>query len=69
MTKVSTYLNFPRNTLEAFSFCKSVFGVEFNGQITRFRDMKRTEGMPPVAEADKDLIIHIELPLIYQRES
>jgi PhnB protein len=63
MAKVSTYLNFQRNTLEAFTFYKSVFGVEFSGQITRFRDMKRTEGMPPLSEKDKDLIVHIELPL------
>ena len=63
MPKVSTYLNFPRSTFEAFTFYKSVFGGEFGPQIARFRDMKRTEGMPPLAEADKDLIVHIELSL------
>lgn len=29
MASVSTYLNFPRNTEEAFNFYKSVFGGEF----------------------------------------
>ena len=29
MARVSTYLNFPRSTEEAFSFYKSVFGAEF----------------------------------------
>ena len=35
MARVSIYLNFPRNTEEAFNFYKSVFGGEFNGGITR----------------------------------
>jgi len=33
MARVSTYLNFPRNTEEAFNFYKSVFGGEFVGGI------------------------------------
>ena len=31
MATVSTYLNFSRNTEEAFLFYKSVFGGEFSG--------------------------------------
>ena len=31
MARVSTYLNFGRNTEEAFNFYKSVFGGEFEG--------------------------------------
>ncbi len=32
MARVSTYLNFPRNTEEVFNFYKSVFGGEFGVQ-------------------------------------
>lgn len=63
MANVSTYLNFPRNTQQAFDFYKSVFEKEFYGDIMRFKDMPAGDGMPPVAEADKDLIIHIALPI------
>jgi PhnB protein len=65
MAKVSTYLNFTRNTEEAFHFYKSVFGGEFSGGgIARFRDIPAQEGMPPIAEEDKNLIMHIELPIL-----
>jgi PhnB protein len=33
MAKVSTYLNFTRNTDEAFNFYKKVFGGDFTGGI------------------------------------
>lgn len=62
MARTSTYLNFPRNTEEAFNFYKSVFGGEFNaGRIARFSDMPSTEGAPPLAETDKNLVMHVEL--------
>jgi PhnB protein len=62
MARTSTYLNFPRNTEEAFNFYKSVFGGEFNaGRIARFSDMPATEGAPPLAETDKNLVMHVEL--------
>ncbi len=65
MARVSTYLNFPRNTEEAFNFYKSVFGGEFGGMgVARFRDIPAPEGMPPMAEADKNLIMHIELTTV-----
>jgi PhnB protein len=64
MARVSTYLNFARNTEEAFNFYKSVFGGEFGGHgIARFGDMPPMEGMPPIPEEDKNLIMHIELPI------
>jgi PhnB protein len=64
MARVSTYLNFPNNTEEAFTFYKSVFGGEFGGNgIARFGDIPATEGMPPIAEHDKNLIMHIELAI------
>jgi PhnB protein len=64
MSSVSTYLNFPRNTEEAFNFYKSVFGGEFyGGKIMRFGDMPPQEGAPPIAEGDKNLVIHVALPI------
>jgi len=64
MAKVSTYLNFTRNTEEAFNFYKSVFETEFMGPINRFSDVPPQEGMPPMAEADKNLVMHIALPIL-----
>lgn len=64
MAQVSTYLNFPRNTEEAFNFYKSVFGGEFNGGINRFGDIPPSDDMPPLAEEDKNLVMHIELPIL-----
>ena len=63
MARVSTYLNFPRNTEEAFNFYKSVFGGEFNGGIHRFSDIPVADGMPPIPDADKNLVMHVELPI------
>lgn len=64
MAKVSTYLNFSRNTEEVFNFYKSVFKTEFNGHIARFGEAPPQDGMPPMPEADKNLVMHIELPTI-----
>jgi len=64
MALVGTYLNFSRNTEEAFKFYQSIFGGEFSrGGIARFRDIPKTEGAPPMAEEDLDLVMHIELPI------
>jgi PhnB protein len=65
MARVSTYLNFPRNTEEVFNFYKSVFGGEFSGGgIARFSDIPEMEGAPSIDGRDKDLIMHIELPIL-----
>ncbi|HLP11470.1 MAG TPA: SRPBCC domain-containing protein [Flavobacteriales bacterium] len=64
MSKVSTYLNFSRNTEEAFNFYKSVFGGEFVGGIARLGDTPMPEGAPQLAHADKHLIMHIALPIL-----
>ena len=64
MARTSTYLNFSRNTEEAFNFYKSVFGGDFtSGGIARFSDIPPTPGMPALPEADKNLVMHIELPI------
>ena len=65
MARTSTYLNFPRNTEEVFNFYKTVFGGEFSGGgVARMGDFPPAEGMPTLAEEDKKLIMHIELPIV-----
>ena len=64
MARVSTYLNFPRCTEEAFFFYRSVFGGEFSGPIHRFADAPAAPGQPPLAAADRELVMHIELPIL-----
>jgi len=65
MASVSTYLNFSRNTEEAFNFYRSVFGGEFYGDgPMRFGDIPPQDGMPPLSEDDKNLIMHIELRIL-----
>jgi len=65
MARVCTYLNFSRNTEEAFNFYKSVFGGDFNRDgIARMGDIPAAEGMPPMADEDKNLVMHVELPIL-----
>jgi PhnB protein len=64
MSKVSTYLNFRRNTEEAFNYYKDVFGGEFTGGISRFSDIPPSENMPPLPEADRNLVMHVVLPIL-----
>lgn len=65
MSSVSIYLNFSRQTEEAFNFYKSVFGGEFSrGGIARFSDIPVSEGMSPIPDEDKNLVMHIELPIL-----
>lgn len=64
MARVSTYLNFPRQTEEAFNFYKSVLGGEFtSGRIARFKDIPPSDDAPPIADEDKNLVMHVELPI------
>lgn len=62
MARVSTYLNFPHATEQAFVFYHSVFGGEM--PIHRFKDIPAAPGQPPMADADKNLVMHVELTLI-----
>lgn len=65
MAKVSTYLNFTHDTEEAFLYYKSVFGGEFEGNgIMRFGDLPPMDGMPPMADEDKKLVMHVELTIM-----
>ena len=63
--RVTTYVNFPGNTEEAFLFYKSVFKTEFSGKgIQRFGDIPAEADHPPVAENIKKMVLHVELPLL-----
>ena len=64
MARVSTYLNFPRSTEEAFNFYKVVFRSGFSAPISRFRDVPPHPGRPSIADADLDLVMHVELPIL-----
>lgn len=64
MATVSTYLNFSRNTEEAFDFYKSVFGTEFTGPVMRMGDGPACEEMPALADEDKNLVMHVALPIL-----
>jgi PhnB protein len=63
MARVSTYLNFERDTEAAFNFYKSVFGTEFIGNIDRMgtapEDPER-----PLTEEDKNLVMNVQLPIL-----
>ena len=65
MARTSTYLNFPRNTEEAFNYYKSIFGGEFFGAgIMRFGDIPPSPVAPPMAEGDKNMVMHVELRIL-----
>lgn len=63
--RVCTYLNFPGNTEEAMNFYKRVFKSEFNGAgIQRFGDIPSDASQPPMDEAIKKMVLHVELPTL-----
>jgi len=64
MASVSTYLNFPGNTEEAFNFYRSVFGGEFEGGIQRMGQVPPQPGQPPLSEKDKNMVMHVCLPIL-----
>ena len=61
MATINPYINFNGNTEEAFNFYKSVFGGEF-ATVMRFGETPGCDEMP-LAEGDKDKIMHIALPI------
>ncbi|CAN7581306.1 VOC family protein [Pseudorhodoferax sp. LjRoot39] len=61
MARVSTYLNFNRQTEEAFDFYRSVFGGDFIGGVRRMGEAPAMPGQPPLSEVDKQLVMHVEL--------
>ena len=62
MARVSTYLNFPGNTEDAFNFYKKVFGTEFIS-ITRMNEMPRPAGAPSLSDEEANMIMNVQLPI------
>ncbi len=62
MTTINTYLRFNGNCEEAFLFYKKIFNSEFQ-HLGRFSEIPSSEGMPHIAEADKDKVMHVTLPI------
>lgn len=55
MAQVSTFLNFSRNTEDAFAFYKTVFGTDYlNEGIVRIQDAQ---------PGDENLVAHVALPI------
>ncbi|HMO63433.1 MAG TPA: SRPBCC domain-containing protein [Ferruginibacter sp.] len=61
--RVSTYINCPGNTEAAFNFYQSVFKTDFINGIHRFGEIPQQPDMPPVADAVKNMVLHVELPI------
>ncbi len=62
MKNLNIYIHFKDNCEEAFNFYQSVLGGEYEA-LSRYGELPPQEGMPPVAEEDKNLILHITLPV------
>lgn len=63
MASVSTYINTPGKTEEAFEFYRSVFGGDFT-DLQRFKDMDMGPASAALSETDLNRILHIELPIL-----
>jgi PhnB protein len=59
MPSINPYLNFQGNTEEAFKFYQSIFGGEFIGRISRFKDSPESDELP---EHEQNKVMHIGLP-------
>ncbi|MES2930833.1 MAG: VOC family protein [Patescibacteria group bacterium] len=64
MARTSIYLNFTGTTEEAFHFYKKAFGTEFTGQFQRIGEVPASPDMPVLSDAEKNMIMHIELPIL-----
>jgi PhnB protein len=51
------------NTEEAFGFYKKIFRSEYLN-ISRMKDFPRPEGAPQLTEAESNLIMNIQLPIL-----
>lgn len=61
MAHVSTYLNFPGTSEEAFNFYKAAFGTEFMGGIMRHGDVPGAEGLTP---EQANAVMNVALPIL-----
>jgi PhnB protein len=64
MARVSTYLNFLGTTEEAFEHYRRVFGTDYLAPILRMGDMASGPGAPELAESERAMVGHVELPIL-----
>jgi len=62
MARVNTYLNFPGQTEEAFTFYAKTFGTEIT-MLTRFSDLS-SAGPADLPADERDLVMHAQLPIL-----
>ena len=63
MARTSTYLNFAGKTEEAFNFYAQAFHTKIADPIHRMGAVPPGPGMPTLTEAEKNFVMHIELPI------
>jgi len=63
MSSVSIYLNFAKETEEAFLFYETVFGTKIS-EINRFGEMPPQEGAPAIPDEVKNLVMHASMPIV-----
>ena len=51
-------------TEEAFNFYRTVFRTEFAMPPQRMSDAPTEPGMPSLSEAEKRMVLHVELPIV-----
>ncbi len=61
-TSINPYLTFGGNCEDAFNFYRSVFGGNF-AYMGRFGEMPPMEGQAPMAESERNKIMHVSLPI------
>ncbi|HRI68419.1 MAG TPA: VOC family protein [Polyangium sp.] len=64
MARTSTYLNFMGKTEEAFEFYAQAFHSKIAEPIHRMGGVPAGPGMPVLSDAEKNLVMHIELPIL-----
>lgn len=62
MATVNPYLMFDGNCKAAFDFYKNAFQKDF-ADINFFGDMPPQEGMPPLSEDQKKMVMHVRLEI------
>lgn len=60
MLSMNPYLTFAGNTEEAFLFYQSIFGGEFVGGISRFKDFEDGKNLTP---EDQSKVMHVRLDI------
>jgi PhnB protein len=64
MASVSIYLYFVDQAETAFAFYKSAFGTEYIREPVRFGTLMGGEGAPEMPDEVKNLIAHVQLPIL-----